>query len=44
MLPLSAIKALLISFPSSDLIGIFCKFGSLEAKRPVFVAANKKDV
>jgi len=37
-------NAFLISFPSSDLIGIFCKFGSLEANLPVFVAANKKEV
>ena len=33
-----------MSLPSSDLIGIFCKFGSLDANRPVEVAANKKDV
>ena len=37
-------NAFLISFPSSDLIGIFCKFGSLDAKRPVVVAASKKEV
>jgi hypothetical protein len=37
-------NAFLISFPSSDFIGIFCKFGSLEANLPVVVAANKKDV
>jgi len=37
-------NAFLISFPSSDLIGIFCKFGLLEANLPVFVAANKKEV
>ena len=37
-------KALLISLPSSDFIGIFCKFGSLEANLPVEVAANKNDV
>ena len=33
-----------MSLPSSDLIGIFCKFGSLEASLPVVVAANKKEV
>ena len=37
-------KAFLMSFPSSDLIGIFCKLGSLEASLPVVVAANKKEV
>ena len=37
-------KAFLISLPSSDLIGMFCKFGSLEANLPVVVAANKKEV
>ena len=37
-------KAFLISFPSSDFIGIFCKFGSLDANLPVVVAANKKEV
>jgi hypothetical protein len=35
-------NAFLISLPSSDLIGIFCKLGSLDANRPVDVAANKK--
>ena len=40
----SAINAFLISLPSSDLIGIFCKFGSLDASLPVVVAASKKDV
>ena len=44
MLSFSATKALRISLPSSDLIGIFCKLGSLEANRPVVVAANKKEV
>jgi len=38
------VKAFLISLPSSDLIGIFCKLGSLDASLPVVVAANKKDV
>ena len=33
-----------ISLPSSDLIGIFCKLGSLEANLPVEVAANKNEV
>ena len=37
-------KDFLISFPSSDFIGIFCKLGSLDANLPVVVAANKKDV
>ena len=40
----SAINVFLMSLPSSDLIGIFCKFGSLDAKRPVVVAASKNDV
>ena len=31
-----------MSLPSSDFIGIFCKFGSLEASLPVVVAASKK--
>ena len=30
--------------PSSVLIGIFCKFGSLDANLPVVVAAKRKDV
>ena len=42
--PFSAIKAFLISFPSSDLIGIFCRFGLLDANLPVFVAASKNEV
>ena len=37
-------NAFLISLPSADLIGIFCKFGSLEASLPVFVAASKNEV
>ena len=37
-------NAFLISFPSSDLIGIFCKLGSLDANLPVVVAASRKDV
>ena len=40
----SATNAFLISLPSSDLIGMFCKFGSLEANLPVVVAASKKEV
>ena len=34
----------LISLPSSVLIGIFCKLGSLDANLPVVVAASKKEV
>ena len=30
--------------PSSDLIGMFCKLGSLDASLPVVVAASKKEV
>ena len=44
MNPFSAIKAFLISLPSSDLIGIFCKLGLLDANLPVVVAASKKEV
>ena len=44
LLFISAIKVLRISLPSSDFIGMFCKFGSLEASLPVEVAANRKEV
>ena len=40
----SETNADLISFPSFDLIGIFCKLGSADANLPVLVAANKKEV
>ena len=33
-----------MSLPSSVLIGIFCKLGSLDANLPVVVAANKNEV
>ena len=37
-------KALRISFPFSSRIGIFCKFGSLELRRPVAVTVWLKEV
>ena len=37
--PSSAAKAFLMSLPSSVLAGMFCRFGSLEERRPVEVPA-----
>ena len=37
-------KALRISLPSSPLTGIFCRFGSLDERRPVAVVAWLKEV
>ncbi len=42
--PSSGTKAFLIDFPSSVLIGIFCKFGSDDASLPVLVEAMANEV
>ena len=39
-LPAAAVKAARISRPSSVRIGMFCKFGLMDERRPVDVAAD----